>query len=119
MADLITMTSSGLNVPDEPILPFIEGDGTGPDIWAAAVRVFGAAVEKAYDGKRKIHWTEVMAGEKSFNQSGSWLPDETLDAFRKYLVGKRQYRNRGLTRRFAIDAWRRQLTADRPATQSY
>ncbi len=87
MADLITMTSSGLNVPDEPVIPFIEGDGTGSDIWAASVRVFDAAVEKAYEGKRKIHWTEVMAGEKSFNQSGSWLPDETLDAFRKYLVG--------------------------------
>ena len=70
MADSITMTSQGLNVPDNPIIPFIEGDGTGPDIWAAAVRVFDAAVEKAYSGSRQIHWQEVFAGEKAFNQSG-------------------------------------------------
>ena len=76
-----------LNVPDQPILPFIEGDGTGPDIWAASQPVFDAAVEKAYGGKRKIHWMEVLAGEKSFTQTGSWLPDATLDAFREYLVG--------------------------------
>ncbi len=87
MAQNITMTSSGLQVPDDPIIPFIEGDGTGPDIWAASVRVFDAAVEKAYGGKRQIAWQEVLAGEKSFNQSGSWLPDETLDGFRSYLVG--------------------------------
>jgi isocitrate dehydrogenase len=76
-----------LNVPDQPILPFIEGDGTGPDIWRASVRVFDAAVAKAYGGQRKIQWLEVLAGEKAFNQTGSWLPDATLDAFRKYLVG--------------------------------
>jgi hypothetical protein len=70
-----------------PIIPFIEGDGTGPDIWRASVRVFDAAVEKAYGGKRKIHWHEVLAGEKAFKQTGNWLPDETLDDFRKYLVG--------------------------------
>ena len=74
-------------VPDHPILPFIEGDGTGPDIWRASVRVFDAAVEKAYGGKRKIAWLEVLAGEKAFDQTGNWLPDETLEAFRKYLVG--------------------------------
>ncbi|MFL5381207.1 MAG: NADP-dependent isocitrate dehydrogenase [Longimicrobiaceae bacterium] len=76
-----------LAVPDQPILPFIEGDGTGPDIWNASRPVFDAAVEKAYGGKRKIHWMEVLAGEKSFQQTGSWLPDATLDAFREYLVG--------------------------------
>src|SRR3954471_4618310 len=76
-----------LFVPDQPILPFIEGDGTGPDIWHASQPVFDAAVEKAYGGQRKIHWMEVLAGEKSFTQTGSWLPDATLDAFREYLVG--------------------------------
>jgi isocitrate dehydrogenase len=76
-----------LQVPDRPILPFIEGDGTGPDIWKASQPVFDAAVEKAYGGDRKIHWMEVLAGEKSFQQTGSWLPDATLDAFREYLVG--------------------------------
>jgi len=87
MADSITMEASGLRVPDEPIVPFIEGDGIGPDIWAAAVRVFDAAVEKAYGGARKVAWTEVLAGEKAFNESGSWLPDETVDSFRSHLVG--------------------------------
>ena len=87
MADSITMTPQGLNVPDNPIIPFIEGDGTGPDIWSAAVRVFDAAVEKAYSGSRQIHWQEVLAGEKAFNQSGDWLPNETVEAFRKYLIG--------------------------------
>ncbi len=87
MADAITMSSKGLQVPDHPILPFIEGDGTGPDIWAASVRVFDAAVAKAYGGKRKVEWLEVYAGEKSFKKFDSWLPDATLDAFRKYLVG--------------------------------
>ena len=87
MADSITMTSQGLNVPDNPIIPFIEGDGTGPDIWAAAVRVFDAAVEKAYSGSRHIQWKEVLAGGKSFNQSGDWLPNETVEAFRQYIVG--------------------------------
>jgi len=81
------MTASGLSVPNDPIIPFIEGDGTGPDIWRASVRVFDAAVEKAYKGKRKIAWREVLAGEKSFNKNGSWLPDETLEDFKKYLVG--------------------------------
>src|SRR5258706_7296692 len=76
-----------LNIPDNPIIPFIEGDGTGPDIWRASVRVMDAAVEKAYNGKRKIEWKEVLAGEKAFNKTGNWLPDETLDAFREYLVG--------------------------------
>ncbi len=83
----ITMGSSGLNVPDMPIIPYIEGDGTGPDIWRASVHVFDAAVEKAYRGKRKIAWREVLAGEKAFNTTGSWLPDETIDVFRSHLVG--------------------------------
>jgi isocitrate dehydrogenase len=88
MAENITLDASGkLRVPDAPVLPFIMGDGTGPDIWRASVRVFDAAVAKAYGGKRKIHWREVLAGEKAFNQTGSWLPDETLDAFRTHLVG--------------------------------
>jgi isocitrate dehydrogenase len=76
-----------LVVPDRPILPFIEGDGTGPDIWAASVRVFDAAVAKAYGGRRKIDWLEVLAGEKAHKQTGDWLPQATLDAFREYLVG--------------------------------
>ncbi len=74
------------NVPDHPVIPFIEGDGTGPDIWAASVRVFDAAVEKAYAGKKKIIWKEVMAGEKSYNKSGEWLPGQTLDTIKEYLV---------------------------------
>ncbi|GIW44476.1 MAG: isocitrate dehydrogenase [NADP] [Candidatus Binatia bacterium] len=76
-----------LEVPDQPIIPFIEGDGTGPDIWRAAQRVFDAAVAKAYGGKRKIAWMEVLAGEKSFNKLGTWLPDETVQAFQDYIVG--------------------------------
>jgi isocitrate dehydrogenase len=76
-----------LDVPDDPIIPFIEGDGTGPDIWAASVRVFDAAVEKAYGGRRRIAWTEVLAGQKAFDRTGEWLPEATLDAFRQYLVG--------------------------------
>src|SRR6188508_1336512 len=76
-----------LVVPDNPIIPFIEGDGTGPDIWRASVRVMDAAVEKAYGGKRKVAWMEVYAGEKSFKQFDTWLPDETVEAFRTYLVG--------------------------------
>jgi isocitrate dehydrogenase len=83
----IKETGGQLNVPFNPIIPFIKGDGTGPDIWAASVRVFDAAVEKAYQGKRKIAWLEVFAGEESFNRSGEWLPQETVDLFRKYLVG--------------------------------
>ncbi|MEX2280116.1 MAG: NADP-dependent isocitrate dehydrogenase [Acidimicrobiia bacterium] len=87
MGTAITMGPSGLEVPNDPIIPFIEGDGIGPDIWAAAVRVFDAAVAKAYGGEREIAWQEVLAGEKAFNETGSWLPDETVDAFREYLVG--------------------------------
>ncbi len=87
MANAITMTDKGLNVPDHPILPFIEGDGIGPDIWKASVMVFDAAVEKAYGGQRKVQWKEVLAGEKAFNTTGNWLPDETLEAFKTYLVG--------------------------------
>jgi len=83
----ITMMNGKLNVPDVPVLPFIKGDGTGPDIWAASVRVFDAAVEKAYHGKRKIDWLEVYAGEESFNRFGEWLPQETIDKFQEYLVG--------------------------------
>ncbi len=76
-----------LVVPDQVEIPFIEGDGIGPDIWAASQRVFDAAVERAYGGSRKVIWKEVLAGEKAFNQTGNWLPDETMSAFREYLVG--------------------------------
>jgi isocitrate dehydrogenase len=76
-----------MTVPDHPVIPFIEGDGTGPDIWRASVRVLDAAVAKAYGGQRKIGWLEVLAGQKAFDQTGNWLPDPTLDAFRTYLVG--------------------------------
>lgn len=82
----ITKAPHGLNVPDQPIIPFIEGDGTGPDIWRASVRVLDAAVAKAYGGKKKIQWMEVLAGEKAFNATGNWLPDATVDACRDYLV---------------------------------
>jgi isocitrate dehydrogenase len=81
------MEGGTLNVPDHPILPFIEGDGTGPDIWRASKRVLDAAVEKAYGGSRKISWMETYAGEKAFNKFGEWLPQETIDAFKAYLVG--------------------------------
>ncbi len=87
MADPIRMTDRGLDVPDNPIIPFIEGDGTGPDIWAASVRVFDAAVEKAYGSSRSIAWKEVLAGDKAHGQTGNWLPDETIDAFQEHLVG--------------------------------
>ena len=87
MADIITKGSDGLNVPDEPIVPFIEGDGTGPDIWAASQRVFDAAVEKAYGGRRRIEWKEVLAGEKANNETGEWLPEATTDVFQTHLVG--------------------------------
>ena len=83
----ITIDQGKLQVPDHPILPFVEGDGTGRYIWRASVRVFDAAVKKAYQGNRKIAWLEVLAGEKAFNNSGSWLPEETIQAFEKYLVG--------------------------------
>jgi isocitrate dehydrogenase len=82
----ITLINGKLNVPDFPIVPFIEGDGTGPDIWNASVRVLDAAVEKAYGGKRKIMWKEVLAGEKAFKETGEWLPAATLDMIREYLV---------------------------------
>lgn len=87
MADIITMGPNGLNVSDNPIIPYIEGDGTGPDIWRAAQHVIDTAVEKSYNGKRKIQWMEVLAGEKAFNKTGEWLPEATLEAFKKYLVG--------------------------------
>src|SRR2546429_8625004 len=83
----ITRKNSVLVVPDDPIIPFIEGDGTGADIWRASVRVFDAAVQKAFGGKRRIAWLEVYAGEKSFKQFNSWLPDDTVEAFREYFVG--------------------------------
>jgi len=83
----IIFENGKLQVPDYPVIPFIEGDGTGPDIWAASVRVFDAAVEKAYKGERKIIWKEVLAGEKAYSATGNWLPDETLEAFKEYLVG--------------------------------
>jgi isocitrate dehydrogenase len=87
MADKIRIENGKLTVPDVPVIPFIEGDGTGRDIWKASVRVFDAAVQKAYNGKRMVAWKEVLAGEKAFNLTGNWLPDETLAAFRDYLVG--------------------------------
>ena len=87
MAEKITMGNNGkLVVPNNPTIPFIEGDGIGPDIWKASVRVFDAAVEKAYDGKKKIEWMEVLAGEKAFNQTGEWMPEATMDAFKEYLL---------------------------------
>lgn len=83
----ITISNGKLNVPDNPTIPFIEGDGTGVDIWPASKHVFDSAIVKAYGGKKKITWKEVLAGEKAFNKTGNWLPEETLDAFREYLVG--------------------------------
>ena len=83
----ITIQNGKLNVPDQPVVPFIEGDGTGVDIWPASKKVFDAAVQKAFGGKKKIQWKEVLAGEKAFNKTGNWLPEETLAAFREYLVG--------------------------------
>jgi isocitrate dehydrogenase len=82
----ISIQNGILNVPDQPIIPFIEGDGTGPDIWASSVRVLDAAVAKAYGGKRKIEWKEVYAGEKAFKLTGKWLPEETLDVIHEYMV---------------------------------
>ncbi|MBN2347195.1 MAG: NADP-dependent isocitrate dehydrogenase [Bacteroidales bacterium] len=86
VGEKITIKNGILTVPDHPVIPFIEGDGTGPDIWAASVRVFDAAVEKAFGGSKKIIWKEVFAGEKSFKKTGEWLPAETLDIMREYLV---------------------------------
>ena len=83
----ISIADGKLNVPDNPVIPFIEGDGTGRDIWRASVRVLDAAVAKAYGGKRKLAWMEVYAGEKSFNKFNTWLLDETVEAFKEYLVG--------------------------------
>jgi isocitrate dehydrogenase len=82
----ITLLNKTLTVPNDPIIPFIEGDGTGPDIWAASVKVFDAAVEKAYQGKRKIMWHEVLAGEKAYERTGNWLPEDTLQIIRECLV---------------------------------
>ncbi len=76
-----------LQVPNDPIIPFIEGDGTGPDIWRAAQRVFDAAVQKAYGGEKRIAWWEVYAGQKAYDKFGEWLPELTVDGFREYLVG--------------------------------
>ncbi|MGE5789433.1 MAG: isocitrate/isopropylmalate family dehydrogenase, partial [Syntrophaceae bacterium] len=87
MEAIISIKNGNLIVPDHPVIPFVEGDGTGPDIWAASVRVMDAAVEKAYRGKKKIQWKEVLAGEKAFKKTGKWLPGETVKAFKKYLVG--------------------------------
>ena len=87
MGTAITKSAEGLNVPNDPIIPFIEGDGIGPDIWAAAQNVFDSAVAKAYGGERTIAWKEVLAGEKAFNETGEWLPEETIADFRAYLVG--------------------------------
>lgn len=87
MAEKIVMNSNGtLEVPDQPVIPFIEGDGIGSDIWKASVRVFDAAVHKAYNGKKKIVWKKVLAGEEAFEKTGSWMPDETMQAFKEYLV---------------------------------
>src|SRR3982750_1750715 len=85
--DTISISAGKLNVPDKPVIPFIEGDGTGPDIWRASVRVFDAAVQRAYAGKRKIAWMEVLAGQKSFDKHGTWLHDDTVPAFQEFLVG--------------------------------
>jgi isocitrate dehydrogenase len=82
----VTIQNGKLNVPNDPIIPFIEGDGIGPDIWASAVRVFDAAVEKAYGGERKVHWQEILAGQKAFDSTGEWLPQATLDAVNEYLI---------------------------------
>ena len=82
----VTIKNGKLKVPNDPIIPFIEGDGTGRDIWKASVRVFDAAVEKAYKGKKQIVWKEVLAGQKAFDQTGNWLPDETLDVIREQLI---------------------------------
>jgi isocitrate dehydrogenase len=87
MSDKIRFIHGKLEVPLNPVIPFIEGDGTGPDIWRASVRIFDAALEKAFAGKRKIEWIEVLAGEKAYKTRGSWLPEETLSAFREYIVG--------------------------------
>src|SRR2546421_6568712 len=83
----ISIHGGKLTVPDRPIIPFIEGDGTGPDIWRASVRVFDAAVANAYGGRRQLVWKEVLAGQRAFDATKNWLPDDTVEAFREYLVG--------------------------------
>src|SRR5437899_10121663 len=83
----ISRSKTGVTVPHRPVIPFIRGDGTGPDIWAASVRVFDAAIEKAYGGKKKASWFEVFAGQAAKDKFDSWLPDDTVEAFREYLVG--------------------------------
>lgn len=100
----ISIQNGVLQVPDQPIIPFIEGDGTGTDIWAASVRVLDAAVEIAYGGKHKIHWKEVLAGQKAFDTTGSWLPEQTMADFREYLVGMEAIDHSG---------WRRHPFAER------
>lgn len=87
LTEKIKLVDGKLVVPENPIIPYIEGDGTGPDIWRASVRVFDAAVKKTYQGKRRVVWKEVLAGEKAFKETGNWLPEETLSSFREYLVG--------------------------------
>jgi isocitrate dehydrogenase len=87
MAEKVTMDNGRLSVPDQPIIPFIEGDGTGPDIWRASQHVFDKAIEKAYGGKKTVVWIEMLAGEKAYKAVGNWLPDETVSAFRKYIIG--------------------------------
>lgn len=87
MSNIIQKQADGLQVGDNPVIPYVSGDGTGPDIWNATVRVLDAAVEKAYNGQRQIEWNEVLAGERAYNQTGEWLPQATLDAFEKYKVG--------------------------------
>ena len=84
MPEKITLNAGKLNVSNNPIIPFIEGDGTGVDIWPASKKVFDAAVKKAYNGTKEIEWLEVLAGEKAFNKTGEWLPIETLNLFREY-----------------------------------
>jgi len=86
LGDKITVTNGILNVPDHPVIPFIIGDGTGPDIWAAASRVLDAAVDKAYEGQKSIVWKEVLAGGKAFDLTGEWLPQETLDIIKEYII---------------------------------
>src|SRR3954454_23716961 len=86
-SNTITMSGGKLTVPNDPIIPFIEGDGTGPDIWRASVRVFEEAVKKTYGRSKKIVWREVLAGQKAFDKTQNWLPDETVEAFKNYLVG--------------------------------
>ncbi|WP_202925692.1 NADP-dependent isocitrate dehydrogenase [Virgibacillus sp. MSP4-1] len=86
MSEKITVENGKMNVPNQPVIPFIEGDGTGPDIWASASRVLEAAVEKAYNGEKKIEWKEVLAGQKAYDKTGEWLPDETLETIREYKI---------------------------------